>query len=152
VPPSCPGRRSLDLAKRVQGELPAMGKLPQIGTGKRPCRRESSKVHAKNHLPIEGAWVLEKPTSCIFFISCYILHGLWHPISLLLFGGRAAGARRAQIHPMPKSPRPRAGTARRWLCCTWRSCARSLPSTRAHASARCVLLSSSRSPRGPKTA
>jgi hypothetical protein len=44
-----------------------------------------------------------------------------------LLGGVGHG----HIHSISKSLRLRAGTTRRWLCCTSHSCTRFLPSTRA---------------------
>ena len=105
-----------------------------------------------NRLPTREVQMLKKPTLCIFFITRYISHSIRHPVPLILFDRSAAGDGLGQFHSISKSLRPRSGTARLCPCCTWRSCARSLPSTRAHASARCSLLAHSRSPRGPKTA
>ena len=99
----------------------------------------------------------EIPESEEAYVS-YLLHSMIYieqrsaSYSAVTIRQKRNGNGLGQPQPISKSPRPRSGIFRRWLCCTWRSRALSRPSTRAHASARCALLSCSRSPRGPKTA
>jgi len=102
-----------------------------------------------NRLPTREVQMLKKPTLCIFFITRYISHSIRHPVPLILFDRSAAGDGLAIHFDLKVSPAT-VWTARLCPCCTWRSCARSLPSTRAHASARCSLLAHSRSPRGQR--
>jgi len=99
----------------------------------------------------------EIPESEEAYVS-YLLHSMIYieqrsaSYSAVTIRQKRNGNGLGQPQPISKSPRPRSGTTRRWLCCTSRSCTRFLPSTRAHASARCSFLWHSRLPREPKTA